>query len=346
MKRIAVLFMSMILMVGLVLAGCGTQTSGPTDSKGTGGEKKLKIGVSVATSQEAVYKFMEKAMRDNEQKDGVEVKWVSANNDANKQVADVENLIAEKVDVLILHAVNTGTAKNIVKKAQDANIPVIAMDRLPDDAKVTAYVTADSFKVGQTQAEFIVKQINNKGNVVILEGEAGNSVAKAITAGNKDVLSKYPDVKIIADQPHQGWARDKAMATVENLLAKGEKIDAILANNSGMAMGAVQALKAKGLIDKVTVIGSDADKDASQSILKGELRADIDKKPYELGLGAYKIAVAVAKKQDWKTAVAGLGKLSTQENGSAGQVDVLLTPIKLITKDNVRDMEERWGKLD
>ncbi|MFC4768345.1 substrate-binding domain-containing protein [Effusibacillus consociatus] len=349
MKRIAFLFMSMILMAGLILAGCGanqTSSGNGTDKPASSESKKIVIGVSVATSQEAVYKFMEKAMRDNEKKDGVEIKWVSANNDANKQVADVENLIAQKVDAIILHAVNTGTAKNIVKKAEDAKIPVIAMDRLPEDAKVVAYVTADSFKVGQTQAEFILKQINNKGNVVILEGEAGNSVAKAITAGNKDALSKVSDVKIVASQPHQAWARDKALATIENLIAKGEKIDAVLANNSGMAMGAVQALKAKGLIGNVAVIGSDADKDASQSILKGELRADIDKKPYDLGLGAYKIALAVAKKQDWKAAVSGLGTVSTQDNGTAGKVDALLTPIKLITKDNVKDMEERWGKLD
>jgi D-xylose transport system substrate-binding protein len=342
MKRLSYLFFTAILLVAMLLVGCGSST---TTSTTADGKKKLVIGVSVATSQDAVYKFMEKAMTDNQDKDGVEIKWISANNDASKQVADVENLIAQKVDAIILHSVNTGTAKNIVKKCDDAKIPVIAMDRLPDDAKVVAYVTADSFKVGQTQADFILKQINNKGNVVILEGEAGNSVAKAITDGNKDVLSKNPDVKIVADQPHQAWARDKAMATVENLLAKGTKIDAILANNSGMAMGAVQALKAKNLIGSVPVIGSDADKDASESILHGELRGDIDKKPYELGLGAYKIAVAVAKKQDWKAAAKDLGTISTVDNGSAGKVDELLTPIKLIDKSNVKDMEERWGTL-
>lgn len=352
MKRMTKFALSAALLTSLVMTGCSSSSStSSTSSPSSNGNSstssaKLKIGVSVATSQEAVYKFMEKAMDDNKDKDGVDLKWISANNDASKQLADVENLISQKVDVIILHAVNTGTAANIVKKAADANIPVIAMDRLPDNAKVTAYVTADSKKVGETQAEFILKQINNKGNVAILEGEAGNSVAKLITEGNKEVLSKDPDVKIVADQPHQAWARDKAMATVENLIAKGEKIDAILANNSGMAMGAVQALKAKGLIDKVAVIGSDADKDASQSILKGELRGDIDKKPYELGLGAYKIAVAVAKHQDWKTAVTDLGTVASTDNGSAGQVDELLTPIKLIDKSNVRDMEERWGKLD
>jgi D-xylose transport system substrate-binding protein len=344
MKKFGKWMMTSVLAAGLVMTGCST---GSQDAaKSSDGQKKIKIGVSVATSQEAVYQFMEKAMRDNEKKDDVTVEWVSANNDANKQMGDVENLIAKKVDAIILHAVNTGTAKNIVKKAEAAKIPVIAMDRLPDDSKVVAYVTADSFKVGQTQADFILNQIGNKGNVVILEGEAGNSVAKAITEGNKDRLSKAPDVKIVASQPHQGWARDKAMATVENLLAKGEKIDAVLANNSGMAMGAVQALKAKGLIDKVAVIGSDADKDASISILKGELRADIDKRPYDLGLGAYKIAVAVAKGQKWQDQVAGLGTISTQENGAAGKVDTLLTPIKLIDKNNVQDMTERWGKLE
>ncbi|KEO85179.1 substrate-binding domain-containing protein [Tumebacillus flagellatus] len=346
MKKLATLMLSLLMVFALVLAGCGSQDTSSSTTTSGNGTKKIKIGVSVATSQEAVYKFMEQAMRDNTEKDGVELEWVSANNDANKQMGDVENLIAKKVDVIILHAVNTGTAKNIVKKAEAAKIPVIAMDRLPDNAKVTAYVTADSFKVGQTQAEFVLKQLNNKGNVVILEGEAGNSVAKQITDGNKDIISKNPDVKIIADQPHQGWARDKAMATIENLIAKGEHIDAVLANNSGMAMGAVQALKAKGLIDKTVVIGSDADKDASVSILHNELRADIDKKPYDLGLGAYKIAVATAKGEKWQDTVKDLGTVSSTDNGDAGKVDVLLTPIKLINKDNVKDMEQRWGKLE
>ena len=169
MKRLTKFALSAALLTSLVMTGCSSSsTTSSSNSGGSGsGSAKLKIGVSIATSQEAVYKFMEKAMTDNKDKDGVDLKWISANNDASKQLADVENLISQKVDVIILHAVNTGTANNIVKKAADANIPVIAMDRLPDNSKVTAYVTADSKKVGETQAEFILKQINNKGNVHI-----------------------------------------------------------------------------------------------------------------------------------------------------------------------------------
>jgi D-xylose transport system substrate-binding protein len=287
--------------------------------------------------QEAVYTFMKKAIEEQAAKDGVEIVWVSADNNEQKQLNDVQNLVSQKVNAMILHAVNTGAAANLVSQAKSAKIPVIAMDRLPENTKdVALYVTADSKKVGQTQAEFIAKQLNGKGKVIILEGEAGNGVARDITAGNKEVLSKYKEIQIVASQAHQNWSGEAAMNTVTNILTKEKNdIQAILANNTGMAMGAVQALKAAKLNGKVLVIGSDADLNGLQSILAGDgLTADIDKKPVTLGLEAYKAAVAAAKGEK-------LQGDTTTENG----VPVKLTPIELITKENVMTMTYRWPEL-
>jgi len=301
-------------------------------------EKKIKVGVSVATMQEAVYSFMKQAMLDNKDKDGVELIWLSADNKEGNQISNVENLITRQIDVLILHAVNTKAATSLVEKAKDAGIPVVAMDRLPAGAEVDCYVTADSFKVGKIQAEYLAKKITGKGNVIICQGEAGNSVAREITAGNTSVLKKYPGIKIVVNQTHRGWARGLAMATVENALTRYQNnIEGILCNNSGMAMGAVQALLAQNLTDKVVTVGSDADEDACRAITEERLSADVDKMPYELGLASYKVALAIVKGEGFS--------YDKVINNSGMKVKVKYTPVKLITKKNVMEMKYRWPNL-
>lgn len=299
---------------------------------------KKKIGVSVATMQESVYGFMKQAMIDNKDKDNIKIIWLSADNMESNQVSNVEDLITQKIDCLVLHSVNTSAAAELVKKAKAAGIPVVAMDRLPVASAVDCYVTADSFKVGQIQAEYLAKQLGGKGNVIICQGEAGNSVAREITAGNLSVLKKYPGINIVSNQTHKSWARDLAMATVENALTKYKNnISGVLCNNSGMAMGAAQAVIAQDLVGKVIVVGSDADKDACEAIVKGTLSADVDKMPYELGLESYKTALSLINKQDIKAD-------KTVDNQGV-KVKVKFTPVKLITKENIGDMKYRWPSL-
>ena len=301
-------------------------------------KKKIKVGVSVATMKEAVYSFMKKAMMDNKDKYNAEIYWIAANNDEMAQVASVEDLLAQGIDVLILHPVNTVAARSLVEKARRENVPVISMDRLPVDANVNCHVTANSFLVGQTQARFIAERLNGRGNVVILEGEAGNDVAKEITAGNKDILKGYPGIKIVVDQTHKAWSRDLAMATTENALTNYKNdIQGVLANNSGMIMGAVQAILAEGLKGKIVTVGSDADKDSCQAIIDGTNSADVDKMPYQLGLISFETAVKVARGEKVEAD-------TTVQNGKY-KIPVKFTPVRIITKDNVKEMKDRWPDL-
>lgn len=301
-------------------------------------KEKIKIGVSIATMKEAVYSFMRQAMMDNKDKYGVEVYWLSANNDEMAQVANVEDLLAKGIDVLILHSVNTAAAASLVEKAQKENVPVVSMDRLPTNANVNCHVTANSFLVGQLQAKYLVERLNGKGNVIILEGEAGNDVAREITAGNKDILKNYPNIKIVVDQTHKAWSRDLAMATTENALTNyNNNIQGILANNSGMIMGAVQALIAEGVTGKVVTVGSDADKDSCRAIIDGSNDADVDKMPYQLGLISFQIAISIAKKAEIESD-------ALVQNGKY-KVPVKFTPVRLITKENVKEMKDRWPDL-
>jgi ABC-type sugar transport system substrate-binding protein len=304
--------------------------------------KQPKIGVSVATMQEAVYSFMRKAMLEKSSADGVELVWVSAENSESKQRADVEGLIAQGVDVLVLHAVNTATAGELVKKAAAAGIPVVAMDRLPSGVAVRLYVTANSRLVGRLQAQYLAQALGGKGNVVLLEGETGNSTARDITAGNLEILAGYPDIKLVLRRAHKNWARDLAKTTVDEAFAASKDgVQGILANNSGMAMGALEAVEgrlSKADAATVVVIGADADRDACEAIIEGRLAADIDKMPTEIARATYDAAQKLIRRER-------LTADAVVDNAGIG-TDVRLTPVKLITKDNVKPaMEYRWGDL-
>lgn len=302
------------------------------------GRRAPTIGVSVATMQETVYSFMQKAMLDRRAADGVDLIWVSADNSEAKQKADVEGLIARGVDVLILHAVNTATAGELVGKAAAAGIPVIAMDRLPIGAPVRLYVTADNRGVGRLQAQRLADALGGKGDVVLLEGETGNSVARDITRGNLDVLEKYPGIKIVLRRAHKNWSRELARSTMEDAYARSMNIRGVLANNSGLAMGALEAVEKAHPSRPPVVIGVDADRDACEAIVAGRLEADVDKRPAEIGRAAYEAALSLIRGQT----PAADAKL----DNAGALVDVKLTPVLLITRDNVaRDMEYRWGKL-
>lgn len=298
-----------------------------------------RIGVSVATMQENVYSFMRRAMLEKSAADGSDVIWVSAENSEAKQKSDVEGLIAQGVDVLVLHAVNTATAGDLVREAAAANIPVVAMDRLPVGASVRLYVTADNRRAGQLQAQYLADALGGKGDVVLLEGEAGNSVAQQITAGNLDVLEKYPDIKVVLRRSHKNWARDLARLTISDAYVKyGDEIRGILANNSGMAMGALEAAESRHPAALPVVIGADADRDACEALAAGRLSADVDKMPTEIARATYEAAQRLARGER----VTGD---ATVDNGGT-VVDVKLVPVRLVTRDNVRPvMEYRWGTL-
>jgi D-xylose transport system substrate-binding protein len=157
-----------------------------------------------------------------------------------------------------------------------------------------------------------------------------------MSSGVLEVVKANPGLKLIADQSHEGWSPDKAMATTENLLTKhGNKIDAIICNNSGMARGVIAALDAQGLasIDKVFVAGSDADLVNIQYVAKGKEAAEIWKKIAPLAETAAATAVTLAKNpgKDPKTVV----KFDKMINNGAVNVPTIVTEVVLVDRKNL-----------
>ncbi len=300
------------------------------------GAARPKIGFVLATTQEERYKKDIKYFTDEANKLGFEALIVSADNSEQAQAAKVENLLSKGVKALVIQPVNSTSAASLVRLAHQDKVPVVAYDRIITNSPLDFYVTQDSFQVGVLQAEAAVKATQGKGNYVLLMGEAGHSVANEITRGVESVLAKHPGIKVVVKKSHESWSGEKAMNTVENALTQYKnKIDAVIANNSGMARGAVQALAEQGLAGKVFVAGADADLAAIKDIVAGRQQFEVLKDIQPLAETSARIAFALSKGEK----VQPTGKVS---NGSE-QIPMIATPVYAITKNNLEEKIFKTG---
>jgi D-xylose transport system substrate-binding protein len=306
-----------------------------------GAADKVKIGFLLKTMQEERYQRDRAAFLAKAKALGADVIFDSANNDEQTQLAAFENMLSRGAQAIVLQPVNTGTAGGMVTSAHKSGVKVVGYDAMLVNGPLDAMVMQDSWAVGKLQAEAMVAWLKTKygavkGNVVLVRGQPGDSNANTMSSGVLEVLKANPELKLIADQSHEGWSSDKAMATTENLLTKsGNKIDAVICNNSGMARGVIAALDAQGLAsaDKIFVAGSDADLVNIQYVAQGKQAVDIWKKIDPLAETAVEIAVklAINPDKDPKTLV----KADRTINNGAVDVPTLVTPVVLVDKSNL-----------
>ena len=262
-------------------------------------EKKVKVGISMALFADNFLTYLREAMEDYA--DGVEDLEVfseDAKGDVGRQLGQVENFIAQGYDAIIVNPADTEATSQITKKCQEAGIPIVYVNRAPEDGlpEGTYYVGSDEVVAGREQAKVLADKMGGKGNVVIMLGELAHSGTKGRTKGVKEILSGYPDIKIIAEQTAL-FQRDKGLDLMSNWLLAGLEIDAVASNNDEMAIGAIMALKNSGKVPNkdVFVGGVDATPDALDFIEKGELTVSVFQNAKGQGRGAIDVAYKVVK---------------------------------------------------
>ncbi len=297
--------------------------------------KDVKVGFILKTMQEERYQRDKAVFIKKAESLGAKVYFDSANNDELVQLAKFENMLAKGVKVIVMQPVNTGTAGNMVKMANEEGVKVVGYDSMLSNGPLDAMVMQDSWAVGKLQGEAMVAWLKNKkgkveGKVALIMGQPGDSNAIAMSSGALEIIEANPGLELVAKQAHEGWSADKAMATAENVLTKhANGIDAFICNNSGMARGVIAALDAQGLADteKVFVAGSDADLVNIQFVSQGKQTVEIWKKISPLAETAAVIAVALAKGEEIKA--------DKMLNNGFVDVPTVVTPVVLVSKDNL-----------
>lgn len=297
-------------------------------------DARPKVAFLLSTLQEERYQKDKAYFEAEANKLGLNAFTLSADNDNARQLSEVEDALARGAKVLVIQPTDSAAAGAYVSKAHERGAAVVAYDRDIKNGAVDYYVAHDSFKVGVLQAEAAVKATGGKGNYVLLDGQSGHSVATEIARGYYSVLQPYIDkgaIKIAVEKSHDAWSPDQALKTVEDAIAKTRgDIAAILANNSGMARGAVQAVQAAGL-KGVFIAGADADAANVEYVCEGKQSVEVLKDVKPLAEKAAEVAAALVKG----------GKPPSAPNASAGDVvpgkaPVAAVPVELVTAANAK----------
>jgi D-xylose transport system substrate-binding protein len=306
-------------------------------SYGEAEAKKIKVGFLLKTMQEERYQRDKAAFIAKAEEMGAEVVFDSANNDEQMQLGKFENMLAKGCQVIVMQPVNTGTAGSMVKMANEEGVKVVGYDSMLVNGPLDYMVMQDSWAVGKLQGEAMLEWLNAKkgaieGKVALIMGQPGDSNAAAMSSGALEIIENNAGLELVAQQSHEGWSAEKAMATAENVLTKfANEIDAFICNNSGMARGVIAALDAQGLADttKVFVAGSDADLVNIQYVAQGKQSVEIWKKIKPLAETSAEVAVKLAQGEEVQA--------DKMINNGFVDVPTVVTPVVAITKENLDD---------
>ncbi|MFW9269020.1 sugar ABC transporter substrate-binding protein [Pseudomonas sp. D2-30] len=279
----------------------------------------LKIGVSMSQFDDTWLTYLRESM-DKKAKalpDGVTLQFEDARSDVVKQLSQVESFISQKVDALIVNPVDTAATQRITKAAVAAGIPLVYVNRRPDDPKLpegVVTVASDDLEAGRMQMQYLADKMGGKGEIVILLGDLANNSTTNRTKGVKEVLAKYPDIKIEQEQTGT-WSRDKGMTLVNDWLTQGREFNAVVSNNDEMAIGAAMALRQTGAKKgSVLIAGVDGTPDGLNAIKKGDMAVSVFQDAKGQADGSIDTAVKMVKKQPVEQSVWVPYRLITPEN--------------------------------
>ena len=318
------------------LAACGDDDEGDGGGGGGGGKK---VALLLPESKTARYEAADRPLFTNKLKadcPDCELIYSNADQDASKQQQQAEAAITKGADVLVLDPVDAASAKAIVTRAKQSDIPVVAYDRLLVDSDIDYYVSFDNVQVGELQGQTLIKGLKTADGkqIVMINGAPTDNNAGLFKKGAHSVLDKS-GVKVGKEYDTPDWSPDKAQSEMDQAitaLGKGS-IDGVYAANDGTAGGAIAAMKGAGIdVTKVPTTGQDAEVAGIQRILAGEQYMTVYKPVKPEAEAAARAAIALANGDELPS-----GLVNQQvDNGLKKVPSTILTPIA-VTKDKVKD---------
>ncbi len=276
------------------------------------------IGVTMARFDDLFLTRVREAIQEqaNSMED-VRVQFEDAQGDIGRQINQVQNFIAQGVDAIIVNPADTAATQRITEMASQAGIPLVYVNRGPDQAELpenVVVVVSDHVVSGRLQMEALAECMGGEGNVAIMLGELASNATQERTAGNKEVIEQNPDIQIVQEQV-ANYMRNEAIDLMTNWVVSGEEIDAVAANNDEMAIGAILAMQQAGISpDEVCVGGIDATPDALDQMQQGNLDVTVFQDAAGQGRGAVEAAVNLAKGEKVEPYVMIPYELVTPEN--------------------------------
>jgi len=290
------------LLFIICMSGCN-KTQNVTEQK----NKNEKGGPTIGLSLDSY--IIERWERDRDvfvstaKELGAEINVQSANGDIDVQISQIEYFIEKKVDVIVVVAIDSDKLTEVIKKAKDAEIAVIAYDRLIMNANVDMYISFDNEKVGMMMGEEIASHPDNKKVIMICGAPSDNNVSM-VNSGFEKVM-KDNNIEIIDKTYCEGWKAILGAEYVNNNIDTISKADAIMCGNDDIATNVIRSLAVYRKAGKIDVVGQDADLSACQHIVENIQNITVYKPVEKLASEAARYAVDFAngKKADVTTTI-------------------------------------------
>ena len=305
----------------LVVAALGVRSASRTPAQG----RPLTVAFVPKALNSPFWAEMELAAEREAADLGVRLVSLAADRetDVERQYQIIENLIQQRVDAILLAPAGSKELVPAIRKANDADIPVLILDTRIDaaaaasmGATVVTFIGSDNFEGGAVAGRYLAKVLGGSGAIAIIEGIAGHETADRRRQGFLKGVEPHPRLRVVASQTAD-WERARAYTVAENLLQAHPDLDAIFAANDEMALGALEAVAAARWLERVRVVGFDAIPDALANIASGRLLGSVAQFPGEMGRLGVRHAVALLR-EGTRPPVEVLTRVEMIDRGNVG----------------------------
>lgn len=287
---------SALVLTLLVLVGCSIEGEEKTEEASTekapanetaSSDKDFTVGVSISTLNNPFFISLKDGIEAEAKEKGLEVVIVDAQNDSSTQSNQLEDLITQGVDLIIINPVDSTAVSPSVLSANEADIPVICVDRGSDEGEIVSFIASDNIEGGKMAGEYILENIGENDKIAQLEGVPGASSTRERGEGFSQAIEGK--IELTASQT-ANFDRAEGLTVMENMIQADPDIKAVFCQNDEMALGAAEALSGKD--NDIIIVGFDGNEDAIEAVKNGSLSATVAQKPEEMG----KIALETASK--------------------------------------------------
>ncbi len=280
-------------------------------------QDKPVIGVSVADQKSLFYVAAVDGMRAAAEEAGYELSVASASNNSREQINQVQNLLVQQIGALIFISQDSTAAQSGVQAANDAGVPVIAVDQRPESGsgELATFIATDSVKAARELCSWMFDEMGGSGQIAILRGVLGSTAEQQRSQGCNEALENYPDVEVVATQT-ANWDENEAFKAAQNIMIANPDLQGVFAESDAMALGAAKAAQQAG-VEGLISVGIDGFPTMFQGIEAGLVQATMAQVPYKMGQMAVEQAIRIM-------------------NGEGGDIpEIQYQDAVLITKENV-----------
>lgn len=289
-------------------------TAGALLGTATFAQEDVTLGLAVANLQADFFNQIRQSVEAEAAAQGVQVVTVDARGDAATQVSQIQDLLTRQIDALIYIPAGATAAGVPVQAAQEAGVPVIAVDRNPPDVPGDTFIATDSVSAARTLGEHVCELTGGEGQVAIIQGQIGTTPEQDRDQGFNEALESCPGLEVVAKQASQAWAQDEGFAIAQDMLLRLPDVSVFFGRADALALGAAQAIQVANVPQDVIVVGFDGDVAGLEAVRDGVLDATMTQQTQLMGRLAVQSALDLVAGEDVPAEQLQEATLTTQEN--------------------------------